>query len=85
MKIYNKEKTEILPEDFDFSNGSIVADTLITKIPSRTVIVPIYEFQLKEKLENGSRVYEKVLKGARTTILPEKEIKEEILVFIPKE
>lgn len=85
MIIYNKDKTEILPNDFDFSNGQIVADTLEVDIPQKQKLKENFHYEIIKEYSNKSKDVRKVVDSVEIEIIPPHKDTIKIFKFIPKE
>ena len=82
MKVYNKEKTQILPE-YDLTKGYLIEDTITINQPETQAVEEQYHYETIKEYENGGKDVKKVVDVAGVEYQPAKTYEEEIYVYIP--
>lgn len=82
MKVYNKEKTQVL-ENYDLENGKLITDFLITLHPEQIEVKEKSHYKVVKEYSNGGKDVEKVIDVEYVPYIKEYEEKEEILIYIP--
>ena len=82
MKVYNKNKTEILI-GYDLTKGYLKEDILIVKIPETKEIKEKSHYETVKEYPNGGKDVIKVIDIAGVKGIPAHEEKEKIMVYIP--
>ena len=82
MKVYNKEKTQILPE-YDLTKGYLIEDTITINQPEIQAVEEQFHYETIKEYENGGKDVKKVVDKAGVEYQPAKTYEEEIYVYIP--
>ena len=82
MKVYNKEKTQILSE-YDLTKGYLIEDTIIINQPEIPAVEEQFHYETIKEYENGGKDVKKVIDVAGIEYQPAKTYAEEIYVYIP--
>ena len=82
MKVYNKEKTQILTE-YDLTNGYLIEDTITINQPEIQAVEEQFHYETIKEYENGGKDVKKVVDVAGVEYQPAKTYEEEIYVYIP--
>ena len=82
MKVYNKEKTQILSE-YDLSKGYLIEDTITINQPEIQAVEEQFHYETIKEYENGGKDVKKVVDVAGVEYQPAKTYAEEIYVYIP--
>ena len=82
MKVYNKEKTQILPE-YDLTKGYLIEDTITINQPEIQAVAEQFHYETIKEYENGGKDVKKVVDVAGVEYQPAKTYEEEIYVYIP--
>ena len=82
MKVYNKEKTQILTE-YDLTKGYLIEDTITINQPEIQAVEEQFHYETIKEYENGGKDVKKVVDKAGVEYQPAKTYEEEIYVYIP--
>ena len=82
MKVYNKEKTQILSE-YDLTKGYLMQDTITINQPEIPAVEEQFHYETIKEYENGGKDVKKVVDVAGVEYQPAKTYEEEIYVYIP--
>ena len=82
MKVYNKEKTQILTE-YDLTKGYLIEDTITINQPEIPAVEEQFHYETIKEYENGGKDVKKVVDVAGVEYQPAKTYEEEIYVYIP--
>lgn len=82
MKVYNKEKTQILSE-YDLTKGYLIEDTITINQPEIPAVEEQFHYETIKEYENGGKDVKKVVDVAGVEYQPAKTYVEEIYVYIP--
>ena len=82
MKVYNKEKTQILTE-YDLTKGYLIEDTITINQPEIPAVEEQFHYETIKEYENGGKDVKKVVDKAGVEYQPAKTYEEEIYVYIP--
>lgn len=82
MKVYNKEKTQILTE-YDLTKGYLIEDTITINQPEIQAVEEQFHYETIKEYENGGKDVKKVVDVAGVEYQPAKTYEEEIYVYIP--
>ena len=82
MKVYNKEKTQILTE-YDITKGYLIEDTITINQPEIPAVEEQFHYETIKEYENGGKDVKKVVDKAGIEYQPAKTYEEEIYVYIP--
>ena len=82
MKVYNKEKTQILPE-YDLTKGYLIEGTITINQPEIPAVEEQFHYETIKEYENGGKDVKKVVDVAGVEYQPAKTYEEEIYVYIP--
>ena len=82
MKVYNKEKTQILTE-YDLTKGYLMQDTITINQPEIPAVEEQFHYETIKEYENGGKDVKKVVDVAGVEFQPAKTYEEEIYVYIP--
>lgn len=83
MKIYNKEKTNILIEP-NLDAGYLMEDTIVLRtVPAQEEVKEQFHYEVVKEYPNGGKEVKKVVDVEYKPFIPEHEEKENIYVYIP--
>ena len=82
MKVYNKEKTQILTE-YDLTKGYLEKDTVTINQPEIQAVKEQFHYEIIKEYKNGGKDVKKVVDVAGVEYQPAKTYNEEIYVYIP--
>ena len=82
MKVYNREKTQIL-EEYDITKGKLVNDTITIKHPEVKAVEEEGHYETVAEYENGGKDVKWVVEVAGVEYQPAREETEEIYVYVP--
>jgi hypothetical protein len=82
MKVYNKDKTEILKE-YDLKLGYLIQDTIIKHIDKIEAVEEQGHYEIIKEYANGGKDMKWVIDVEEVEAIEEKDIEEDIQVYIP--
>ena len=82
MKVYNKEKTNIL-EEFDLSLGYLKEDIIINHIDKVDAVEEQGHYETIKEYANGGKDIKWIIDVERVEAVEEQDIEEKIQVYIP--
>lgn len=83
MKIYNREKTNIIVEP-NLDAGYLVEDTIVLRtVPAQEEVKEQFHYEVVKEYPNGGKEVKKVVDIEHKPFVPAHEEKEKIYVYIP--
>ena len=82
MKIYNKDKTEIIVNP-DLSKGYLKKDIIVNHIKASEGVKEVFHYEVIKQFPNGGKSVKKVVDVQGKPAVKEEWVNEDILVYIP--